>query len=149
MTKKKRLILIFTIIFGIATCLAIFVGWQRQPLNMISTNLKISLPTTSKVINYMYHCNGGYFETQISIENKSINFVKKELDRCFGKEKQDISRYGLFDTTVNELWNLKNEKMEHIYMRFFTVGTFTIVAHQVWAFISRTKEGQYSLYISF
>lgn len=154
MLKGKRCILIVSgIIVLIAILIIIYFVQQSRPQNVIENRLKIKLPSNSKIVNYTYHNDGGYFAAQILIESKNVNSVKEQLSNlCGGIYKQKYSDYNF--ENVYEWWDLDKQNIEVSYnidlaserMWWFESSP---KAHNMWAFISKDKEGRNYLYISY
>ncbi len=150
--------------FAIAICILVlligivisvyFVQHSRQQY-VIESNLKIKLPSTSKIVNYTHYNDGGYFDAKISVENQSVNDLKEQLNVFFhGKtaSAQELDNMLSFENTCS-WWDLKKENIEVGYHTFVGSEKKLFISspktHEVWAFISKDKEDKYYLYISY
>ncbi|OPX44080.1 hypothetical protein CLHUN_21050 [Ruminiclostridium hungatei] len=151
--QKKYIFIVISIIVLLCVVLVIYFTLQSRPRNVIEDKLKIRLPSTSSTVNYHYNNDGGYFKAKILIEEKTLIDLKSQLDvRFFGQtmSKSDIAQIPNFKGTC-QWWDLNIEDIDVGYMNFIDEKKLFggIYPHQVWAFITKEKDGRYYLYISY
>lgn len=151
MFQKKKFIFVTIGVLILVVSLITFNFIQSRPQNVIEDRLEIKLPPSAKVINYSYYNDGGYFNAKISVDASSISSLKEQLSSQLGgiaKQKYpDIN----FENTC-EWWDLDKENIVESYNTFFCGERkwfgYSPKSYEVWAFICKSKEGQYYLYIS-
>ena len=147
--KKNLLVIIIGIIVLLGLILTACLVYQSRPENVIKSRLNLSLPTSSKIINYEYHRKNENLAAKILIEAQSVNDVKEQLDKFFGgvTSSENMKDATGFENAVS-WWDMSNENIEAAYMNFVDVKKwFTLMPHQVWTFISKDKEDKYYIYI--
>lgn len=147
LTKRKCTILAISIItIALATVAAYFII-NNSPMNFIESKLKFNLPNESKIINYRR--NGDFFDAKILIKRESINDLKDKLENTVGSYPFDADDMPVTKDSV-PWWDLDNHDIEGIYSNFFDEKTgFGTVPHQLWAMVSKNKDGRNYLYVSY
>lgn len=141
------IIIVFIMIFG-------FFIQKDKPLNIIEGKLKIKLPTSVNIVNYNYNRKEDNFDAKILINNESVDYVKKELNVFFGGKAPNkvIEKLPNFKNE-SPWWDLDKQNIEISYKKFVNgekkLFGYSPKTRVVWAFISKDKNGQYYLYISY
>lgn len=149
--KRKIAIRIIGIILLVGIIFATYLIYQSRPKHVIESRLNLELPSTSKIVNYRYDSNGIHFKAKISLQQQSVVEAKKQLDKFFGgvTSEENINQMPSFKNTAS-WWDMDNKNIEAAYMNFVDVKRwFTLMPHEVWAFITKDKEDKYYLYISY
>ncbi len=86
--KNKKIILIVAIaivglLFFVIVCL-------KSPTVIIKEKLYITLPSTSKIINFDYHWWSETFDAKILIDDQDVESVKNELLKHL-REKDEVN----------------------------------------------------------
>lgn len=148
LTKKKHIILAISIItIALATVAAYFI-LHNSPTNFIEGKLKFNLPNESKIVNY--HRKEDRFEAKILIKKGSINDLKEKLKNTIGSFP--IEHVEETPTFINRVpwWDLDKHDIEDIYNDFVDEKKGSTTApHEIWAIISKIKDGQFYLYLSY
>ncbi len=149
MLTKRKLIIISICIILVASAVAVYFILHNSPMNFIESKLKFNLPKESKIINYRQH--GNFIKAKVLIKRESINDLKENL-------KNTIKSYPVKDAedmtiTKNSVpwWDLDNRDIEDMYMKWVDEDKLFDYPepHQLWAVISKNKDGQYYLYLSY
>lgn len=153
MLKEKKYIFIAIGVLILIGTVSIYFIQKSRPQNVIENKLKIKLPSSAKVTNYTYYKDGGYFNSKISVEIQSINALKEQLNSQFGGiSKQKYPEHINFNNTCG-WWDLDKQSIVESFNTFVSGEKKWFVSspksHEIWAFISKNKEGQYYLYISY
>ncbi len=147
LTKRKRAILAISIITIVIAIVATYFILHNSPINFIEGKLKFNLPNESKIINYRQH--GDFFKAKILIKKENISDLKDKLKNTIGSYPFDADDMPVTKDSV-PWWDLDNHDIEGIYSNFFDENTGSgTVSHQLWAMISKNKDGQYYLYLSY
>lgn len=133
--------------------MTIYFVQNRRPGNVIERTLGIKLPSDSKIIEYSYYNDGGNFDTKILIEDNSINSIKEQLNNFFkGPYKGEISDAPNFENTC-QWWDLDKSNVDTYYFTVTGRKNKLFVSYPktyiIWAFITKERNGQYYLYISY
>lgn len=126
---------------------------RKNPINMVESKLNIKLSSDSRIIKYRYVRDGGYFNVKILIKSDNINTLKEQLDDFFsGQFDGDISEIPNFENTC-EWWDLDKENIDILYSKFISSGfnffTYAPKSREIWAFITKERDGKCYLYISY
>jgi len=129
----------------------VFFLQKGKPNNIIESKLNVKLPPSCKIVNFTYNRKEDSFNTKISIENQSVDYVKEQLNGFFGGEAPNKATERLPNfKNICPWWDLENQNIEVSYMRFVDERKwFSRKSHDVWAFISKDNNDQYYLYISY
>lgn len=149
--KRKFSLKIMGIILLIGIIFVAYSIYQSRPQHVIESRLNIELPAASKIMKYDYYSNDIHFQTKISIEEQSIDYMKKQLDNFFGgvTSEENINEMPSFKNTAS-WWDMDNDNIEAAYMNYVDVKKWRkIMPRRVWAFISKDKGDKYYLYISY
>lgn len=126
-----------------------------EPLALIERKLNVKLPSSSEVINYQYYRNYGSFGAKILIASKDVEDIKKQLNGFFKRESPEKAAKKLPNfRNVYSWWDLDKQSIEAYYFTFVSgektwLGYYSPKTRDVWAFISKNKNGQHYLYISY
>lgn len=124
---------------------------KYRPDNLIESKMSITLPTSSKIINFSLDRSEGNFDAKILITDQNIEYVKEQLNKFFGgiapsKATKSIPNF----KNTCPWWDLEKQDIEASYVRFIDERKlFTRTSHEVWTFISKDGNGDYYLYISY
>lgn len=151
--EKKHIFIAIGVIILVGTMVIFYFVQQSRPQNVIENKLKIELPSSSKILNYTYYRNGGYFKAKISVEMQSIDALKEQLNNLLGGiSKQKYPEHINFKNTCG-WWDLDKQDIVVSYNTFVSGEKkwfgYSPKSRDVWAFISKDKEGQYYFYISY
>lgn len=152
--RKKYIIIAISIIILICIIIVIFYILKDKPIDVIEKTLKIKLPASARIVNYSYYNDGDYFDAKILITEQSINDLKKQLYSFFGGIIPDIDSITMPNfENVSSWWDLNREDIEVCYRNAISGKKKWFKSsprfHDLWAFISKNKNGQFYLYISY
>lgn len=152
MTWKNKCFIVLVIIVGVAV---IYIIQKNKPCNIIESKLKIKLPISSEIVEFYHNRSNEHFKAKILIPEQGVEDLKKQLDNFFYGEvldKTELEGYN-FKSTCS-WWDLDNNDIETMYnimisgkRKFFILPAPKTI--NIWAFISKNKDGQYYLYISY
>lgn len=124
-----------------------------NPRDMIKNRLDLTIPVTSKIINFEYHNNDDSFYAKILIDKRDVESIKNDLINYFKDEYtlHSIREIPRCENFVN-WWDMDKEKIEECYKsytsgkpRLFRPTPKTI---DIWAFIVKQNDETYYLYIA-
>lgn len=150
--NRKRLIVLISIgtLLMLVALLAINIVNKTRPRNMIEDKLNITLPYTSKILNYDVDIISQYFDVKILIDTENIDMIKTQLNNTFGEPLNiSSSQFPNFKNTC-EWWDIDKNNIITYYNGFFSGKNFLQPkSYDVWTFIAKSGDGQYYLYISY
>ena len=150
--NRKRLIVLILLglLLMLIALLAINIVNKTRPRNMIEDKLNITLPHNSQILNYNIDIITQYFDVKILIDNESLDMINKQLNNTFGNPSDvNSSQIPNFRNTC-EWWDLDKNKIIAYYNGFFSGENFLQPkSYDTWAFIAKSSNGQYYLYISY
>lgn len=151
-TRKRLIVLIsLGILLMLIAFLAINIVNKTRPRNMIEDKLNITLPHTSKILNYDVDIISQYFNVKILIDTENIDMVKNQLNNTFGKPLKISSfQFPNFRNSC-EWWDIDSKSNIIAYYNGFFSGKNFLQpkSYDVWAFITKSGNEQYHLYISY
>lgn len=151
--KRKYFYVLICIVTLIGVLSTIYFIQKSLPQNMLERKLKIKLPSGSQIIKYSYYNHGEYFDSKISVEAHNINNVIEQLNVFFREPYEgELSNIPNFENTC-QWWDLNKNNIETCYFTFVSseksLFGFSPKSHEVWAFVTKEKDGQCYLYISY
>ena len=90
-----------------------------EPVNIIENKLDITLPSSFKIIKFDYNGCDDYFDAKILLNKRNVDSIKKELEKCIGKEFDYKNKNNLpnFENVVS-WWDMDKNNIEVCYFQF-------------------------------
>ncbi len=145
--KKIYIIILSALVLLVLMLFVIYFNQKDRPSSIIKRELNLSLPSTSKIINYYYDRRDEYFMAKVQISERDINNIKEDLKKHFKNEhiiknKNEIPH---FENNAS-WWDMNKNGIEVCYFTFLSGKHIKSI--EVWVFIVRQCDGKYYLYIA-
>lgn len=153
MLNNKKMIISFILLL-LFLCIFFLLVIINKPIDIIESKLDVTLPSSSKVINFDYNGWNDNFDAKILIDKQNVDNMKKELEKFFRSEfdyknKNSLPNIG----NVVSWWDMDKSNIETCYFIFLSgkkhLFRSSPKSKEVWAFIVKQNDGQYYLYISY
>lgn len=151
MKEKKNIFIMLSVIILLVIIILYFI--KQSPKNVIQNKLGIKLPYTSRVINYTYYKVGEHFKAKIFVDKQEINALKKQFSSSMGGISSEKYPESFNFKNTCTWWDLDKNYIEVSYTKDVDgekkLFGYSLKTRIIWIFISKDKEGQYYIYISY
>jgi hypothetical protein len=120
-----------------------------SPQAVLESRFGITLPPDAVLDNYTYREQENHFYAKITTNAADIDGLAKQLAANFGDPVPDMLIQTPDFSQDCPWWDMNTAEVAAVYHKLESVGTAENTMYELWAFMTRDKDGGYTVYVAY